>query len=367
MSNYAQKLASMRSRRLGLDGGMALDKAVQFSEAVALKEAYESRTAAQATKYALGAMQALDAKYTRISIQEGDRVRNQLQDGLQQAGIPVAFEYQGSVPLDIHIRFASDIDLLVLQGQYFTFDPTGPRGHAYVPWSGSMLDELMKLRRTCEQVLEQRFPAVSVDKSGGKSIALSGGSLQRKVDVVPSHWHDTAAYQASGAKHDREVMVLSRDERITVNNRPFLHMMRIDEKDRLTNGGAKKVIRLLKNIKKDAAKSIALTSYDIAALVWHFDSGSINKPYYLELSLVAEAQNHLQLLIANPTRAMSLDVPDRSRKVFDSTDKFVALYALKAEVDELAMDIAREIAPAIYGYGHGSEAVRRALLDAQVF
>ncbi|MBV6410672.1 MAG: hypothetical protein GAKPKEKM_01494 [Rhodocyclaceae bacterium] len=364
MGNYAQKLADMRSRRLGVDSVAVLSKSAEFAEATTFREAYETRSQSEATKYALGAMQALEPKYTQVSVQEGERVRNQLNTGLQNVGIPVTFEYQGSVPLDIHIRFASDIDLLVLHDEFVTLDWTGPRASFYSRRTGSILDDMLHLRKQCELILERQFPMVKVDKTGPKSISLSGGSLRRKVDVVPSHWHDTATFQATHAKHDREVKVLHRDERTLLTNRPFLHMKRIEDKDLVTHGGLKKVIRLLKNLKHDSGKDIKLTSYDIAALAWHLDDADLNKPYYLELSLIAEAQRYLQLLVNNPQLAVSLVVPDGSRNIIDLGEKFSALQLLKLEVDQLATDIARELTPQSYAGNY--EAIRRSLMNAHV-
>jgi len=364
MGNYTQKLSNMRSRRLGLDTINTLSKSASFVEAAAFTEAYETRTKSEAIKYALGAMQPLEQKYTQISFQEGERVRSQLNTGLQSAGIPATFEYQGSVPLNVHIRFASDIDLLVLHDGFVTVDGAGPRASAYKTLPGNVLVNMLTLRRQCEQIIELKFPAVTVDKSGAKSISLSGGSLQRKVDVVPSHWHDTATYQITRAKHDREVKILNQDEYALIPNRPFLHMLRIEEKDLATNGGAKKAIRLLKNVKKDADSDIKLSSYDIASLVWYCDNDALNKPYYLELSLIAKIQHHLQVLVDNPDITNKLDVPDLSRKIIDSQEKFLALQHLKMEVDELATDIARELKPLYY---NSYEAVRKSLMEAHVF
>lgn len=369
MAKYTQKLANMRSRRLGADSAAF---SANFREAVALKslseqyetEAYETRAKSEAVKYALGAMQALDKKYTEISFQEGDRVKNQLALGLEGAEIPVKFEYQGSVPLDIHIRRASDIDLLVLHDAFVTVDNTGSRASAYRTLPGSVLGDMLALRSRCESILVQKFPAATVDQSGSKSISLSGGSLQRKIDVVPSHWHDTAAYQASREKHDREVRVLDKHKSSLLTNRPFLHMRRIEEKDMRTNGGTKKVIRLLKNLRRDSSRDIKLSSYDIAALVWHFNDQALTKPYYLELSLVAEVQGYLKALVDNLEFAKTLDVPDLSRKIIDSNEKVLSLRTLKAEIDELAADIVRELEPI---YLDSQEFIRKSLVEAQVF
>ena len=364
MASYKEKLVNMRNRRTGFDS-VALSKSASFAEeAIRFTETYEKRGSTEAIKYALGAMQELEAKYTRISIEEGDRVREQLRNGLTNAGIPVEFGYQGSVPLNIHIRYASDIDLLVLHDDFVTFDQFGPRGTAYSLRSGSVLTHMLTLRKECEYILEQKFPTVKVDKAGAKSIALSGGSLQRKVDVVPSHWHDTAAYQRSRAKHDREVRVLDKDELKIIPNRPFLHMKRIEEKDQSTNGGTKKVIRLLKNLKKDSSLDIKLTSYDIAGLVWHLDDQALTKPFYLELSLVAETQKYLQYLVDNPNIAKTLDVPDQSRKIIDTPEKLQSLQYLKNEIDELARSIAQEINPFIM---NSPTMIQQHLMEAKVF
>ena len=54
------------------------------------------------------------------------------------------------------------------------------------------LDVLWNLRTKVEKVLKEKFPATTVDVSGGKAVGISGGSLARPVDVVPSHWFDGA-------------------------------------------------------------------------------------------------------------------------------------------------------------------------------
>lgn len=363
MSDYSQKLANMRARRQG-SSVTALNKSESYAaDSVSFAEAYESRGKTEAIKYALGAMQELEARYTKISMEEGDRVREQLRLGLTNAGIPATFEYQGSVPLNIHIRFSSDIDLLVLHNGFVTLDWSAPGASSYIPCSGSAVMDILRLRETCESILENKFPAAKVDKTGSKSISLTGGSLRRKVDVVPSHWHDTAAYQKSKAKIDREVKILNKDELCMIFNRPFLHMHRIELKDLRTNGGAKKVIRLLKTLKSDSPHKIELSSYDIAALVWNMDDLMLTKPYYLELSLIAEIQRYLQLLIDNPTHAFMLEVPDQSRSVLDSIEKFQTLKTLKTEIDILANDIAHEIGPLTTNLGN----VQTRLMEAQIF
>jgi hypothetical protein len=304
------------------------------------EEAYQRRTPGRATKYALGAMQAVDADYTRNSYEEGNRVLRQLQEGL--AGeISVEFKYQGSVPLDIHIRGISDIDMLVLRNDFHTYDPSGPAAQAgryRNPIADTAIDRIRRLRSRCEAILASAYPTADLDKSGSKSITLSGGSLRRKVDVVPSHWHDTARYQSSGSEHERGVSILVKDEGRTTDNLPFLHMKHINDKNIATWDGAKKTIRLLKNLKSDSdyCSLISLSSYDIASLVWHFPHTSLQVIDAKELTLLAAAKLHLNWCAANKAEVMKLDTPDGTRKIIDNDSKFWGLTLLALEIDQLA-------------------------------
>lgn len=92
------------------------------------------------------------------------------------------------------------------------------------PSTRTSLSVLLALRGGAERLLENAYPAVKVDCSGGKCIALSGGSLALPVDVVPAHWEDTAAYQASGQEQDRGVTILDKKVPKTIDNLPFLHI-----------------------------------------------------------------------------------------------------------------------------------------------
>ena len=101
---------------------MALDEIARF-DAVAKSvedESYQKRAPdAPYTQYALGAMQEVGPEYTRISIEEAERVGKQLKSGLTAMGLTVDFRLQGSVPANIHIRGVSDVDLLTIDDAFF--------------------------------------------------------------------------------------------------------------------------------------------------------------------------------------------------------------------------------------------------------
>src|SRR5262245_25890392 len=118
--DYSSKLQNLRARRLGFEPPSNVFERHSLSEAVRrTAELYESEGKTEVQKYALGAMQEVDS---RIAYEEGERVRKQLEEGLSAVGVAVEFEYQGSVPLNVHIQKVSDIDLLVLHASFLTVD-----------------------------------------------------------------------------------------------------------------------------------------------------------------------------------------------------------------------------------------------------
>ncbi|WP_313244622.1 hypothetical protein [Stenotrophomonas rhizophila] len=361
------RLSALKSRRRGDD---RLDLLAQDSAAladyfgkIAKQESWETKAADKPnTRYALGAMQEVDADYTRISKDTAMRVANQLEKRIE--GFRLEYHLQGSVPLNVHIRGVSDVDLLTLiSGQFYTYNPNGIQAlaGAYSPTTRTSLQQLKDLRAEEEPALAKAFRAATIDTSGSKAIKISGGSLARSVDVVPSHWYETTAYQQSGALHDRGVVILDRKTNSTMTNYPFKHIKAVTDRDTVTLGSLKKAIRLIKNIKADSDLEIALPSFDLAGIMYHADLAALRMGYTFELAILAETQRHLDYLYRNPEKAKLLEVPDGTRHIFDSKAKLDALLTLSYEVDKLLEAVANEhqgLQPATTHHD------RRQLLDA---
>jgi hypothetical protein len=348
--NISQRLSQLQRRRRGTDSLHRLNEGQQAE--LLLKsfrtEDWQKRAREGSyTRYAVGAMEPVDATYTRVSLETAERVGKQLNAGLGAAGYSVEFRLQGSVPLDVHIRGVSDVDLLTLDTSFFTYHPLGLQAQAgnYSPTSRTSFEVLNSLRGMAEKILRGAYPAAEVDTSGSKAIMISGGSLARPVDVVASHWYNTAAYQASGQEHDRAVTILDKKAQQTLDNWPFMHIKRVHERDTLTLGGLKKAIRLCKNVKSDAEDDgtiIQLPSFDIAATMYHANLSALISIAGFELALLAETQRHLDFLTMNEDEAQKLVVPDGSRKIFDSRAKLNGLRSLSLEMDDLVREVAKE-------------------------
>jgi hypothetical protein len=311
------------------------------------QETWESRaTNKSATKYAIGAMQEVDPIYTRVSIETGERIENQLSKKLLAEGISAVFRLQGSVPLNIHIKGVSDVDLLVIEQQILMYDQHGSRASTYTHPRTDSLDVLRNLRKVAEDILDDAFPKANVVKENAKSIKVTGGSLARDVDVVPAIWWDTANYQNTQIESDRGVAILDKNIPKKIYNTPFLHIKLISDRCQQTFGGLRKSIRLLKNIKADAeedGKSINLSSFDITSIMYHCDVSRLQKGYFHELAILSETQYWLDYLWSNYDYAKTLFVPDETRKIFDNDEKRNDLLKLSLEIDDLLKEVAKEL------------------------
>ncbi|WIW50480.1 hypothetical protein ML401_35790 (plasmid) [Bradyrhizobium sp. 62B] len=341
------RLNKLRLRRRGVDRLGKLNEASRkevLSKSLAA-ESWQNRAPSHAyTRYALGAMQEVGPEYTRISVETAERVGNQIQKSIDS----VEFRLQGSVPLNVHIRGVSDVDLLVLETGFLIFHSSGPAAGTYVPTARNSLGVLGELRSSIEKILPLSFPAADVDTSGGKAVAVSGGSLARPVDVVPSHWYDTVVYQQSRQIHDRGVVILDRKVPKTIENFPFKHIKLIEDRCSSCLGGLRKAIRLCKNVKADAVEEgtkINFPSFDIAATMYHADQTALKIGYLYELRVLAEVQRHLDYLYHNPEEAKKLRVPDSSRFIFDTQEKYEGMKALSHEIDDLVKNVAKEQKP----------------------
>jgi hypothetical protein len=347
--NINSRLGHLRTRRRGLDrlARLAEDARLDVLAKSLQDERWQTRATTQPyTRYALGAMEEVGPEYTRISIDTAKRVGNQLDRSISD----IEFRIQGSVPLNVHIRGVSDVDLLTIDTRLLIYDGAGD-GAATGRYSPSPLTStgvLADLRANVEQTLPNSFPACTVDTTGAKAVTVSGGSLPRQVDVVPSHWYDTLDYQRTHLETDRGVIIYNKKTSETIKNYPFKHIALIEQRDSEALGGLKKAIRLCKNVKADAEEEgtpIAFPSFDIAATMYHADRQAFIIGYLYELKILAEAQRHLDFLYHNPAFAASLRVPDGSRNIFDTTDKYEGMKRLSTELDDLLREVAKEQNP----------------------
>jgi hypothetical protein len=325
---YKNALGEMRIRRMGDD--------------YAIAERYQKRATQPAIQYALGSMQEVDPSYTRISIEEGLRVAGHVKDGSEKK---VEIRIQGSVPLNTHIRRASDVDMLVINEGFFNYDRSGSKATLYASYPNFPIpgaQEMSAFRKECEDILTTRFYAANVDTTGAKAIQLSEGSVARKVDIVPANWYRGLDFQNTGLKEDKEIQIYNKETGERPRNHPFKFIHQVEVKDSVTQGGVKKSVRMLKNIKNDSSSEIELSSYDITSLIWNLPNEWLDLAGAHDLTILANTQAYLEYLINRPDFTKNLNTPDGSRKAIDTPEKLSALNLLSTEVTNLAQVVYEE-------------------------
>lgn len=347
MSKYDQRLESLIARRTPI---VPVVKAARFAanaeqivetfQASPVYEVYRKMTDhGSAVRYAVGAMQPVNPGYTKVTYGEGDRIQNQLEKALT-GNLKCQYEYQGSVTNNTHIKAHSDIDLLAIIQAFVTLElPQKPSS----PYLGDPIEELRRVRSTSAEHLKSTFPKAKLDNSGGKAIAISGGSLRRKIDVVPANWYNTNAYASSQAKRFRAVQVLDVKNGKRFVNTPFMHNYRIMKKDERVRGGMRKATRLLKSLKYDS-DAVDLSSYDIAALAYNMDDHELLTAPGLEIRLIVRTKVFLDEVARDSGLRETLMVPDESRCIFESGHATVeGLNQLRTEIDDLVYSIGRNL------------------------
>lgn len=267
----------------------------------------------KALNYIIDAMDEIDPE---MALRAGNRVKDELTAAFEKHGLSVDFDFQGSTTNGTNIKKNSDIDLLVVRSVCFSAEP-GTHVN-YPDYAGSILDEVLEIRKTCISELKTRYWAASV-LAGGKSIKVSGGSLERDVDVVPCNWYRSADHERNPTKTFLGVRIRDTERGVWIRNFPFLHNALIDLKDRRASGNLRKLIRLLKNLREDAEITIKVSSYDIMGLAYLMGDESFTLGYGESvLDLCDRLSTMLEILTNSPELQAQATVPHGKDKLFSA-------------------------------------------------
>lgn len=285
MIDFKKRLQALKDRRQGsreralyesMDSYTA-KRAFLSGTDIRKSEGFEKLEESPGVKYAIGAMAPVDQTSTAVSISEGERVADSLIKSLTSKGESVTKRIQGSVPINIHIKGHSDVDMLIIVTNPVNveYPKVEPNGYSSATDSRSLLNIIKDVRNKSEIILPTNFPKAKVNCTGNKSIAINGGSLRRKVDIVPAIWFDSRVYQQSQQEYDRGIKIYHKGNHEFLLNHPFAHIKHINDKDATCSGNLKCVIRLMKNIiadmpdyKKLLQKGSAAMIYPLLDIIW---------------------------------------------------------------------------------------------------
>lgn len=328
INDYSKRLEQLRRRRT--------DDRIEKS---ILSESFRKSELGESIKYALESMKEIDPDYTKNTYVASEKVSENIKKGLEKVPIDIEFRNQGSVETNTHIKLHSDIDLLVILKTFETLErPQEPSN----PYKGDPLQDLKQLRDETFRVLDSVYD--TVDNSNAKAIKVFPTNPKRMVDVVSANWYNSNEYATNGRRElYRGINIYNKDEHSRSTDFPFLHIERVNNKEPMTNGGFKKLIRLLKTLKVDADIEIKLNSFEITCALYDIPNEKLNLPEVNQLLLLPVASEQLNKLISNDTYRQSLKSPNGKENAFPNYKKVIELKKLKREVDDLMADIKSDL------------------------
>lgn len=308
----------------------------------------------EVARYVKMAMNEVDQRYTQITLEAGENVKQHLKDN--QIGID--YRYQGSVMTRTHIRGASDIDLLTITGKfndtdlskvtnilnspyplynYWEMDKLKRWKNSFSRYQGDANADLRILRLDDENILKRFYS--QCDTSKPKSIKVTNLHYHRDVDVVVASWHDSVDFIRGLGEEYRGIQIYNKDTNQRIGpDFPFLSISRINSRSSITGGRLKKMIRFLKNVRTDSDNNITLTSFEINAICYDIPVNDYCNLHYLELVKILWLK--LYHLCTNEKEANELKSVDGTEYIFrNNHQKLDELKKLHSEVWNIYQEI----------------------------
>ena len=305
------------------------------------------------------AMKGVEPEYTRISKLAGERVK----DHLSATVSGVEFKYQGSVMTNTHIRSYSDVDLLTIPTNFYTYaayqssqilenvesrNKFSPQQieklrreiNDVASYLGDPLQELRRVRMDCEGKLSYVYSICDISKP--KSIKITNTNLRRDVDIVIANWYDDVLSIINNKGEFRGIEVYNKDTHSKCSpDFPFLSIDRINDRGNQTVGRIKKMIRFLKNLKAKSEHDIKLSSFDFNAICYDIKvQDYINLPFY---GLVIVLYRQLKSLATQQTHSDNLTSVDGREYIFRyNSEKLQSLRYILAELEGVYADLSKE-------------------------
>lgn len=348
MYTYDQRLERVLNRRNPWTKIAAARKS--FANEIALNSAGMTSSVERMVRLA---MLPVDEECVKKSLEAGDRVKERLRTRFSALSLPIpSFEYQGSVVANTQIKGASDIDLLVINEQSFFWDSVGitnewkaAQTNVPVPpnayklkhlidlptYSGSAIDDIANQRKICEDCLASSY--VDCDIRKGKSIRILNQSLDQKVDVVNCLWYDNADSVKNDKSYPyRGVRIFDKSKNSWMpEDFPFIKIVLMNYRDKLTNGHYKEMIRLIKTLKADVGGCDELSSFDIYSVLYLMPQSDYAMRSGSDLVFALEC--FLREFATDRRRADTMKQLDSTESIFKDKDlKFSAFKGIYADV-----------------------------------
>ena len=294
----------------------------------ALSEAFEECGYSDPIRYCLECMQEIDVSYAYKAFYISKKIQEKLQKGFEELNAKVDFRYQGAIQTETNITLYGDLELMVI------IEVT----------EGNPVKKIKTLTVDIMHMLTKETTYQSVDNSDKTRIIVTTTKPTSEISILPSIWIDNPEFRSTKREIDRGISEYNLTAKTIKKYLPFKNMARVNAKDRKTNGGLKKLIRLLRNLQKDADQPIELSEYEIAAIVFAIPDKQLMYDENHALALLGICSAQLHRISKDQDYLEKMISPSERELVFGKKPgKMEQVQLLKHELDMLISDLKEEL------------------------
>lgn len=307
-----------------LDYNLLLDniKRRRFDEAIRdhiLSPSFLDDSLPEAVRYCMESMCEVDQGYTYKVYANTRRIENEIGKSLNAQGVRFEVRYQGPLRTETHVRLYGEVDMLVILDEK------------------ASSKDVFGLGQHIREVLSGQGHQ-SVDYGDGLRIQVVTQKPACKINLIPASWINNPQYLDKKNEIYRGIAFYNFKAKTKKKTLPFLNMARINMKDQDTNGGYKKVIRLLKTLCID--QSVSLNTYELAGLIYKIDDEKLICPEKNDLLCLMAVNNYIGQLLGDQKAFEVLLSPSEKELVFGaSAEKRDAVSKLHSSLDKLVGDL----------------------------
>lgn len=296
--NYGQRLQNIQNRKFDRE----------LNESVVSKT-FSSNEIPENVKYLAESMRKIEQKYNNKTFDAANKVQKHLQDNLN-LHFNRAYKTQGSVMTDTNIKVHSDFDLLTIIDRYHFNSPDVANSSDYT--ASNPDDDILELRKQSTKIMKGIYD--EVDTSGSKGISIFNKSLNRKVDIVFCFWYHSKKYVETNDEYYKGIYLYEFPTKTKILDYPFAHIRNVNYKGDSTKDGARKGIRLLKNLKVDAESKIDLSSFHLTTIVHSIEDNLLNYSIGNEILIAKAISDKMNILINDPVTRKTIQSPNGTEK-----------------------------------------------------
>ena len=285
-----------------LDFKLLLDniKRRRFDEAIRdhlLSDSFGDDNIPEAIRYAMESMQEVDPGYAYKVYANTRKIEGPIKRELEKKYGRIDVRYQGALRTETHIRLYGEVDMLFILNEKATSKEVFSLGQ----------DIREKLGTDNYQ---------SVDFSSGAQIKVITEKPACKINIIPCSWINNPKYMEKKNEIYRGIASYNFKQKTKKKTLPFLNMARMNMKNRDTNGGYKKVVRLLRSLATD--ESVSLSAFELACLVYGMDDRQLEFEKNKELAMLPWVSSYISDLVKDGPRFETLLSPSEKELIFGS-------------------------------------------------